>query len=60
MENETFAKGLTVAVWLAFAIILLGMVAGALLPAPRPMPVKCIRQGLLHPGPKYPEIGRAF
>ena len=60
MENETFAKGLTVAVWLAFAIILLGMVAGALLPAPAAVPIACVRQGLLHPGPKYPEIGRAF
>ena len=57
MDNATFGKALTVAVWLAFAIIILGMVAGAFLAA-RPMPVKCVQQGILHPGPTYPEIGR--
>ena len=57
MDNATFGKALTVAVWLAFAIIILGMVAGAFLTV-RPMPVKCVTQGILHPGPTYPEIGR--
>ena len=57
MDNATFGKALTVAVWLAFAIIILGMVAGAFLTV-RPVPVKCVQQGLLHKGPHYPEIGR--
>ncbi len=56
MDNATFGKALTVAVWLAFAIIIIEMVAGAFLTV-RPMPVKCIRQGLLHKGPVYPQIG---
>ena len=57
MDNATLGKAITVAVWLAFAIIILGMVAGAFLTV-RPMPVKCVTQGLLHQGPTYPEIGR--
>ena len=57
MDNTTLSKALTVAVWLAFAIVILGMVAGAFLTV-RPMPVKCVTQGILHPGPTYPEIGR--
>ena len=57
MDNSTFGKALTVAVWLAFAIIILGMIAGAFLTV-RPMPVKCVTQGLLHKWPVYPEIGR--
>ncbi len=61
MQNETFAKALMVAVWLGFAILIVGMIAGALLSAPpAAVPVACVQEGLLHPGPTYPEIGRAF
>lgn len=61
MSTDKLAQALHIAVWLAFALIVFGMVLGAILTErPPPKPVAFVRPGLLHKGPSYPEFGRPF
>jgi hypothetical protein len=59
MENDHLGKAVAIAVWLAFALIAFGLIAGAILEEypPTVSPVGFVRQGMLHPGPTWPEIG---
>ena len=58
MENDHLGKAVAIVVWLAFALIALGMIAGGILEyPPATRPVAFVRQGMLHPGPTWPEIG---
>lgn len=58
MQNDNLEKALTVAVWLAFGLIILGMIGGAILDyRPAMQPVAFVRNGILHGGPSYPQFG---
>ncbi|WP_297386547.1 hypothetical protein [Acidiferrobacter sp.] len=58
MENDHLGKALAIAVWLAFALIALGLIGGAILEYPAAVrPAAFVRQGMLHPAPTWPEIG---
>ena len=58
MGNDHFWKAMNIAVWLAFGLILLGMIGGAILDyRPAMQPVAFVRNGILHGGPAYPQFG---